>query len=143
MYVPVNLLRYDYWLQTVLIVLNVILTVSVFGKPDMILAILWFQLLLGSVQFISALVHISRPVLNASIKKWRTLHLTVSLLLLMTLILTAFFRVENSSPFGNYGTWIVFWSLILGLPQILSYTYYYLTYLDYSTRTKYMQSRIS
>lgn len=143
MQVPIRLIRFDYVLQTILILINVVLTLAIIVQPSIIIFLMWFQLYLGGLQFSSALINYVRPNLSSTIKKWRTWHLLVAIVVIISLILSAVFEIERTSPFGNYGSWVAFWVIILGIPQLLAYSYYYLTHLDYQARRNYMESRIS
>jgi uncharacterized membrane protein YhaH (DUF805 family) len=143
MYIPINFLRYDYALQTSLIILNVLLTVSIAFSFSAFILLLYYQFFLGIAQFVSALVHYFRPNLSPTIKRWRGTHLVVSLLLLATLAICVAFGIDNMNVFGNYGNAIAFWTLIGLIPQALAYSYYYLIRLDYKARRSYLDNRIN
>lgn len=143
MYIPINFLRYDYALQTALIILNVLLTMGIIFDLSYFILLLYYQFFLGIAQFVSALVHYFRPNLSPTIKRWRGIHLVVSLLLLATLIICIAIGVENLNVFGNYGNAIAFWTLIGVIPQALAYSYYYIIYFDYKARRSYIDNRIN
>lgn len=143
MYIPINFLRYDYALQTALIIFNVLLTIGMAFNFGYILLLLYYQLFLGTAQFVSALVHYFRPNLSPTIKRWRGMHLGVSVALLAILIACLVFDAVSQDVFGNYGNAIAFWTLVLLIPQVLAYSYYYLLRLDYRARRSYMDNRIN
>jgi|GEM_PF-2212165 len=141
MYVPIQFIRLDFSVQSVLIALNTLLIACTPFNLSILIYVLLLQLVIGGYQFLTAIVHYIRPMLSPTIKQWRALHLLVSVFSVGTLIISAFSGVDGTRSFGNYGSAIAFWLLLLGIPQITAYSYYFLTRLDYKSRANYLKNR--
>ena len=143
MYIPIQFLRLDFQMQTILIGLNTLLIALIPFQITFLFWVLYMQMLLGAYQLLTSLVHYFRPMLHPAIKSWRSLHLIVSAVYLIGLFSAFFFELEERNALGNYGSWFMRWALILLVPQMIAYAYYFLTRLDYRSRRNYMQSRTS
>ncbi len=141
MYIPTQFLRLDYVLQTVLIAINTFFILAIPFNFSFIFLLLYFQLFLGVYQFFTAVVHYFRPTPSPLMKSWRGLHLGVSIVLVTILIVWTVFDLVPNDVFGNHVSSAIFWVLLLGIPQILAYAYYFLTRLDYNARMNYLKNR--
>jgi hypothetical protein len=143
MYVPIKFLRFDYFLQSILIGFNLLLTLGLAFNFVFIIYLLRFQFFLGIAQFTSALAHYFRPNLSGDIKRWRKYHLVASIAFLVILILSVVFDVHTYEILGNWGTALLYYCAIFFIPQAFAYSYYFLLRLDYQKRREYIENRIS
>lgn len=139
MYIPIRLLQYDFMLQTLLIVVNVCITLLIPFHWGIFFTLLYFQMYLGAAQLISALVHYFRPSPATVITQWRALHLVTSLCYLVVFTAVLVLNIDREDN-EKYLKWIAFWCMLLA-PQLIAYGYYYVMYVDYFSRKKYLGSR--
>ncbi len=131
MKISLRYIRMDLFMQTALLGLNLVLVgaMLVFGMYFGVLA-LYLQFFVGLYQMLfSALPHLLlKKTLTDKLYQYRLYHFFGALVYVSFLILVV--------PSGWFGVF-----LGVAIPQIIAYSYLYLTYLDYKSRIDYLENR--
>ncbi len=131
MKISLRYIRMDLFMQVALLGLNLCLVGAtlIFGMYFGMLA-LYLQFFIGIYQvLLSALPHLLlKKTLADTLYQYRLYHFFGSLVYVSFLVLVF--------PKGWFGVF-----LGVGVPQIIAYTYLYLTYLDYKSRIDYLENR--
>jgi hypothetical protein len=130
-------LQFDLSLQVILLFINTILLI---GFYYMWLYLMFFQLLLGSYQFLMSatphtLLHLKNPSLipaERSVIQYRFLHYGISVLVLIGFVIGVnggFDSLIQSSQALHWGLFITGFFVI---PQVLAYFYFWITWKHYN-----------
>ena len=125
-----NILRVDFSIQVILLILN---TSFLFFLPTSFIFYLYFLIIIGFYQFIiSAPINLLRNVVSVEIYQFRKFHFFGSIIYLILLWVLSFYNFVDN--------WLYF-SLLIILPQIIAYAYFYLTVREYKAYSSFLNNR--
>ncbi len=129
-----RLLRIDFSIQAIFFLLNTAMLFTIPFEPIFLAYLLLAQVAIGLYQFfVSGLVHFFKDTFDPRVKTLRKYHLVFSASYILLLAgLLSFFSVNDR---------LLELFLLIVIPQLVAYAYFYLTWADYRGRRNYLEGR--